>query len=342
MIAMKALFYPQHNKLEISHQPIPKWEDSEVLIKVAACGICGSELETFRTQSPRRNPPLIMGHEFCGQIVEVGRSVSGWKPGMMVVSNAVISCGKCKPCAAGKTNLCQARQVFGMDRNGAFAEYVNVPAACLIPLPEGVSERQACLTEPLANGVHLVKLSQHLPATRILIIGAGPLGLMALHAFRVLRNAEIFVADIRDERLMVAKRLGAAGVINPSNHDLAEMLHEQTGHQPIDLVIDAVGSSETNINGLNVVKTGGALVVIGLYQNAKSLWSYDIVLGEKQVIGSYAATQEDLQDALNLIASGKIDMTSWVNYYDLDNGVAAFTNMMEPNGSHIKSVLINP
>lgn len=338
---MKALFYPRHNQLEVSDQPIPAWEDHEVLIKVAACGICGSELETFRTQSPRRNPPLIMGHEFCGQITEVGPSVSGWKPGMRVVSNAVISCGKCDSCITGKTNLCQARQVFGMHRNGAFAEYVNVPASCLIPLPEGVSTRQACLTEPLANGIHLVKLSQHLPAARILIIGAGPLGLMALHAFKVMRNAEVFVADIRDERLVVASRLGAAGVINPNNQDLVETLHQQTERQPIDLVIDAVGSAETNISGLNVVKTGGALVVIGLYQNTKSLWSYEIVLGEKQVIGSYAATQEDLRDALNLIASGKIDMTSWVDYYSLEAGVEAFMNMLEPKASHIKSVLIN-
>lgn len=338
---MKALFYPRHDHLEISEQPMPVCGDDEVLIKVSACGICGSELETFRTHSPRRIPPLIMGHEFCGQITAVGMSVSGWKPGIMVVSNAVISCGKCDPCITGKTNLCQARQVFGMHRNGAFAEYVNVPASCLIPLPEGVSPRQACLTEPLANGIHLVKLSQHLPAARILIIGAGPLGLMALHAFKALRNAEIFVADIRDERLVVARRLGAAGVINPRNQDLGETLREQAEHQPIDLVIDAVGSAETNVSGLNAVKTGGALVIIGLYQNTKSLWSYEIVLGEKQVIGSYAATQEDLQDALDLIASGEIDMTSWVNYYDLDDGVDAFMSMLEPQGSHIKSVLIN-
>lgn len=337
---MKALFYPEHRKLELVRQQMPTFETDEVLLRVAACGICGSELETFKTRSSRRTPPLIMGHEFCGEVVAVGNSVAHWKKGAMVVSNAVISCGKCEACTAGKTNLCPHRQVFGMHRNGAFAEYVNVPESCLIPIPKGVDPREACLTEPLANGVHLVKLSQHLPVSNILIIGAGPLGLMAMHAFRTLRNVNVFVADIRDERLAIAQRLGASGVINPAREDLISTLQRLSNKVTIDLVVDAVGSKETNYSGLNAVKSGGALLVIGLYQNSKSLWSYDLVLGEKQVIGSYAATQEDLQDALDLIASGKIDMTSWINYYNLDDGVAAFYDMMEAKGSHIKSVLI--
>jgi L-iditol 2-dehydrogenase len=337
---MKALFYPEHHRLEINSQPVPVCSDDEVLLKVAACGICGSELETFRLKSTRRVPPLIMGHEFCGEIVVTGKAVRDWKPGRLAVSNSIISCGHCTSCIAGRTNLCESREVFGMHRNGAFAGYVNVPAHCLIPIPSGVSLREACLSEPLANGVHLVKLTRHLAMKNILVIGAGPIGLMAQQAFQTLRDVNIIVSDIRNERLAVAEKLGASAVINPAQLDLHNALVEKTGGEGIDLVVDAVGSPDTNYKGLRAVRQGGALIVIGLYENSRSLYSYDIVLAEKQVIGSYAATQEDMEDALELIVNQKVDVHSWVHYYSLTDGVAAFNDMKEAKGNHIKSVLV--
>ncbi|ANH81226.1 hypothetical protein A8C56_09735 [Niabella ginsenosidivorans] len=337
---MKTLFYPKHDLLEITDQQVPYMAKNEVLIKVAACGICGSELETFKSHSSRRVPPLIMGHEFSGVIVDVGESVADWKKGDRVVSNAIVPCGHCELCTSGKTNLCQNRQVFGMQRNGAFAEYVNVPAHCLIPLPEMVPFHAACLAEPLANGVHLVKLSKHIPVNNMLIIGAGPIGLMALQAFRSMRQVHVFVADLLEDRLSIAQKLGASGVINPSRQELVATLSEMSGGASIDLVVDAVGSAQTNQYGLKVLKPGGVLLMIGLHQNSKSLESYDLVLAEKQAVGSYAATQEDMRDAVSLIASGKVDMTSWINYYNLENGITAFYDMMEAKGSHIKSVLV--
>ena len=336
---MRALFYPEHHRLEINSQPVPAYGDDEVLLKVAACGICGSELETFRLKSTRRVPPLIMGHEFCGEVVATGKAVIGWELGKRAVSNSIISCGHCALCIAGRTNLCESREVFGMHRNGAFAGYVNVPAHCLIPVPLGVDLRQACLSEPLANGVHLVKLTGHIAMKNILVIGAGPIGLMAQQAFQTLRNVNVIVSDIRNERLEVAEKLGAAAVVNPAQLELNAALTEITGGEGIDLVVDAVGSPDTNYKGLHAVRQGGALIVIGLYENSRSLYSYDIVLAEKQVIGSYAATQEDMEDALELIRAQKVDVHSWVHYYSLEDGVAAFNDMKEAKGNHIKSVL---
>lgn len=337
---MKALFYPEYHRLEINNQPVPVYKDDEVLLKVAACGICGSELETFRQKSTRRVPPLIMGHEFCGEVVATGKAVRHWEPGSIAVSNSIISCGHCASCITGRTNLCESREVFGMHRNGAFAGYVNVPAYCLIPVPAGVDLREACLSEPLANGVHLVKLTRHITMKNILVIGAGPIGLMAQQAFQTLRNVNIIVADIRNERLAVAERLGAIAVVNPAESDLDTVITEMTGGEGIDLVVDAVGSPDTSYKGLHAVRQGGVLIVIGLYENSRSFYSYDIVLAEKQVIGSYAATQEDMEDALLLIRDQKVDVHSWVHYYSLDDGVAAFNDMKEAKGNHIKSVLV--
>lgn len=319
---------------------MPVCEPDEVLVKVKACGICGSELETFKSRSLRRIPPLIMGHEFCGVVESVGSAVEGWTKGATVVSNSVVFCGECDSCKEGKTNLCSRRQVFGMHRNGAFGSYVNVPAASLIKMSPGTDPKQACLTEPLANGVHLVKLTQHLDIKNVLVIGAGPIGLTAQQAFSALRNVTTIVSDIRDERLEAARHIGASGVVNPLKEDVFSAVKKITRGAPLDLVIDAVGSAETNKLGLEIVKPGGAMLMIGLYDNSRSLLSYDIVLSEKTVIGSYAATQKDMEEALSLIAAGKVDVHSWVHYYTLENGRQAFFDMMEAKGNHIKSVIV--
>lgn len=337
---MKTLFYPEYHRLEINNQPIPDYSDNEVLLKVSACGICGSELETFKTKSSRRIPPLIMGHEFCGEVVAVGKLVKDWQPGMPAVSNSIVSCGHCNMCISGHTNLCVNRQVFGMHRKGAFAEYVNVPASCLIPLAAETDPRQACLTEPLANGVHMVRLTEHVKMKNILVIGAGPIGLMTQQAFQTLRNVNTVVMDIREERIAVAKKLGAVSVINPSTQKVSDCIAEATSGTGFDLVVDAVGSAQTNTTGLQAVKQGGTMVMIGLHENNKSISSYDLVLPEKQVMGSYAATQKDMQDALQLIEEKRVDTGSWIHYYDLNDGVQAFYDMMDAKENHIKSVLI--
>ena len=337
---MKALFYPSFGQLLVNEQPIPAYNDSEVLLKVAACGICGSELETFISKSMRRKPPVIMGHEFSGVIVKKGNAVEGWEPGMRVVSNSIISCGECVRCRTGETNLCIQRQVFGMQHNGAFAEYVNVPAHCLIPVPESLSLKEACLAEPLANAVHMVRMTSHINIKRILVIGSGPIGLMAQQAFQSLRGASVIVADLKEDRLQIAKKLGAKYVINADSVNLTKKVSELVADEEIDVVIDAVGKKGTQSDALQLVRAGGSVILIGLQENAYSLRSYDIILPGKQVMGAYAATSEDIVCALQMMTDKKTDVASWVNYYSLDNGVTAFKNMLDPKNQHIKSVII--
>lgn len=337
---MKALFYPEFNKLTIAERPLPSFSEDEVLLKVLACGICGSELETFKNQSPRRVPPLIMGHEFCGIVEDIGSDVTGFTKGDRVASNSVVSCGACDPCKRGLTNLCKNRQIFGMHRGGSFGEYVNVPAHCLVSMPENVTPQAACMTEPLANGIHIVNLTRHLNPKKVLLIGAGPIGLVTQQAFQSLPGVVVYVADLRNERLSIAQKLGATATINSSEEDLVAAINQLTDQEGIDLVVDAVGTSQTNQQALKVIRPGGAIVLIGLYENAQSFFSYDIILAEKQIIGTYAATQQEIKASLALIASGKVDVTSWVHYYSLDDGVTAFTDMMMAKGAHVKSVIL--
>ncbi len=188
---MKALYYPDWGKLEIADLAEPDLKEEEVLIRVANCGVCGSELETFRMHSLRRTPPLIMGHEFCGLIEKVQAKESTWTEGQRVIAHAVVHCGDCEACLRGDTNLCSKRQIFGMNRPGGFAELVAVPQRVLIPWPEGLSSTAAVLTEPLANGINAMRQAQAARKSRVLVIGAGPIGLMCVFAAKQLYGASV-------------------------------------------------------------------------------------------------------------------------------------------------------
>lgn len=337
---MKVLSYPDFSRLEISRRPCPALEPHEVLLRVAACGVCGSELETFRNRSPRRKPPLVMGHEFCGTIADIGPGVEGFTPGQPVISNSIVSCGTCVRCRRGDTHLCGSRQIFGMHRPGAFAQFVNVPASCLIPWPSGVPAQAACLAEPLANGIHVVNLTRQLAPKNVLVIGAGPIGLQCQQAFQALTPAEVWIADLAAERLEVAARLGARRTLYARTVDVVQACLEATKGEGMDLVIDAVGSSQTKKQSLQALRPGGAAVWIGLHEDSLTLDSYSITLPEKKVYGTYAATLDELRLAVQLMADKKVDMISWVTTSPLELGVEAFHGVLVPNTRLIKAVLL--
>ncbi len=336
---MRVLLYPEFDRLEISDVVLAPLAADEVRLRIAACGICGSELESCKNRSPRRPPPLVMGHEFCGTVAEVGSGVHDQPIGRRVVSNSLVPCGRCVRCERGDTHLCAQRQIFGMHRPGAFAEYVNVPARCLIPSPENLPAEAAALAEPMANGIHVAKLTQHLPAAAVLVIGAGPIGLFCQQALQVLRGSRVFVADLSPERLAVAKRLGAVRVINPHEEDVARIMLAETGGEGADLTVDAVGGAITKRTSLDALRPGGASVWIGLHENSITFDSYGITLLEKQVLGTYAATIGELRQALDLMSSGKVDALSWVQRFPLADGVTAFQRMVAARGNDIKAVV---
>jgi len=336
---MQSLFYPEFDRLEIRQIEEPRLNDGEVLIAVAACGICGSELESFKTRSPRRAPPKVMGHEFCGTIVDSRSHDPTWQKGARVVSNSVVPCNACRRCKRGDTHLCAHRQVFGMHRQGAFADLVAVPDHCLIAWPEGLPAAAACLAEPLGNGVHVVNLTKHLPAETALVIGAGPIGLFCQQSLQVLRGSTVYSADLSQERRSVSKGLGAAETFDPTKTDVTAALHQITDGEGVDLVIDAVGSPVTKRLSLAALRPGGVAVWIGLHENALTFDSYDITLPEKQVLGTYAATLDDLKVALDLMRSGKVKVANWVDAYDLSAGVDIFLRMVKGQGRDIKAVL---
>lgn len=337
---MKALFYPEWDRLEVCERPLPKIGDAEVRLRVAACGICGSELETFKNHNPRRTPPLIMGHEFCGTIVEVGNTAQPFLIGQKFISHSVANCGACRPCRRSNTHLCEKREIFGMHRPGAFAEFINVPVQCLIPWPENLSAPAACLAEPLANGIHVANLVQARQPKIVCILGAGPIGLMCQQAAQTLLGATTIVSDFITERLAIAQKLGAYTTINARQENAVEIVRRITAHEGVDVVIDAVGATATKQQTLEMVRPGGAVVWIGLHENTMTLDSYKVTLPEVTIHGSYAATISELQAAVTLMAGRRLDVKSWVQVFPLAEGVEAFHKMLAAHGSDIKAVLV--
>jgi threonine dehydrogenase-like Zn-dependent dehydrogenase len=337
---MKCLLYRNYSDLAVAEQPAPVLKKpNEVLLRVAAVGICGSELDSFRQKSPRRKPPLIMGHEFCGHIQEVGSAVRGFKTGQRVVSNALVVDEHSAESGRGNPHLSAGRQVFGMHRPGAFAEYVAVPADCLITWPEDLPAEAACLAEPLANGVHVFNLVKHLAPKKVLVIGAGPIGLFCLQVFHFY-GAEILISDPNRARTEIAEKLGASVAIVPPQDEPFETCRELTDGEGVDLAIDAFGSGETKRLSLQCVRPGGAVVWIGLHEDGIELNSHAITLPEKAVFGTYGARLDELTLALDLMGRHELDVSSWVEVFPLDYGDEAFFRMLRGTDRDVKAVLV--
>jgi L-iditol 2-dehydrogenase len=343
---MKTLLYPAWDRIEVAEQPKPSPARGEVLLRVAACGLCGSELEAFKNHSPRRTPPLVLGHEFCGVVEQLGEGVrpvggaGGVRVGQKVVSNSLVPCNDCVRCRRGDTHLCAKRQIFGMNRPGAFAEFVNVPADCLIPWPENLPAEAACLAEPLANGVHVAEMIAPLKPRTVLVFGAGPIGLMCQGAIQAMLGAEVIVTDLNEDRLGVAREHGAKEVLPGRSRDVVKAVQEMTHGEGADVVVDAVGAAATKQQSVAAARPGGAAVWIGLHENPMTLNSFEITLPEKQVLGSYASTMQQMRQALDLMARGEVETASWVERFPIGRGVEAFERMLKPRGRDIKAVIV--
>jgi L-iditol 2-dehydrogenase len=335
---MKALYYPAWGKLEVRDVPIPYPADGEVLVRVSNCGICGSELETFRDASPRRMPPLIMGHEFCGQVSEVSGATANGLKGRRVIAHALVHCGECPACLRGDTNLCVRRQVFGMNRPGAFAEYVAVPQRVLIPWPEGLPGAAAVFAEPFANGINAMRQGPTSRKSRVVVIGAGPIGLMCLFAAKRVHHSSVVICDRIPERLDAARMLGADLAVNALQQNLETETRKYWGGERAEFVIDAVGSSETKVLSLDLVEPGGMVVWVGLHEDNINLNSYALTLGQKCVSGSYSGSLDDLRQAAQILSAGDFP-TSWATQYPLDEGEAGFRDMLPGKGKKIKAIL---
>ncbi|AEG93833.1 alcohol dehydrogenase catalytic domain-containing protein [Ramlibacter tataouinensis] len=315
---MKALVYTAPRTLQLQELPPPSPEAGSVRVRVEAVGICGSDLHAWHGHDPRRVPPLVLGHEFAGTVLE------GPLAGCRVTANPLVVCGQCRYCRQGRGNLCAHRRMIGMNIAGAFAEELSVPEQCLIELPPGLDACAAALAEPAATVLHAFalaarSLAQPLPQARVLVIGAGAIGLLA--ALHLQSHGGAAAAVLEANPLRRQRALQATGI------EVRDPRQEPPAEAGADLVFDAVGSAATRTMALHAVAPGGTVVHVGLADGASEIDMRKLTLAEVTLAGSYTYTGADLRAAVRALAAGRFGDLSWVDERPLDEGPQAFADM---------------
>ena len=328
---MKALVYTATRQVDYRDEPEPAPELGDALVAVRAVGICGSDMHAYHGHDPRRVPPLILGHEAAGTVLE------GPLRGREVVLNPLITCGACDYCTGGRSNLCPERRLIGMKRPGAFAERIRIPSGNLIPVPEGMDPALAALTEPTAtalHGLHLAERAGHIAAEgRALVLGGGSVGLLAalLLAWRGCRD--IVLAETNPLRRRSAAATGVCTVHDPAGDP---PLAEGERH----LVFDAVGSPATRGAAIRAVRPGGAIVHVGLQDNGGEFDMRRLTLAEVTLFGVYTYTANTLRASLAALHQGVLGDPGWVEQRPMVDGAAAFDDLDEGRTPAAKIVLV--
>ncbi len=308
---MKALLLSEYKKLEITDLPVPVPGADEILVKVAACGICGSDVHGYDGSSGRRIPPIVMGHEAAGVVARVGTGVRNFKEGDRVTFDSTIYCGQCAFCGRGEVNLCDNRQVLGVScgdyrRAGAFAEFVVLPARIAYHLPANLTFAEAALLEAVAVALHAVSLAPIAHHSTALVVGAGTIGLLVQQGLKAAGCSRVFVTDLDETRLTLSKKLGATEVLR-SVPELVQNLLQLTSGMGVHVVIEAVGNTPAIRTAIDCVRKGGSVVLVGNITPEVTIHLQKVVSRQIRLQGSCASAGE-YPRAIELMSTGKINV----------------------------------
>ncbi len=314
---MKALVLKEYRRFAVEDFATPVLQPDEVLVRVRACGICGSDVHGMDGSSGRRIPPIIMGHEAAGEISEVGSGVKNWKAGDRVTFDSTVYCGECWFCQRGKINLCDHRRVLGVScgdyrRHGAFAEFVAVPQRILYRLPDNLSFEQAAMVEAVSVAVHAVKRTPLADETVALVVGTGMIGLLVVQALRAAGCQHVIAIDLEESKLSLAKKLGATHAIKADDAALSEKIRALSGGRGADAAFEVVGLPATVKTAIESVRKGGSITLVGNLKPQVDLPLQAVVTRELTLIGTCASAGE-YPECLELIASGKINVTEFIS-----------------------------
>lgn len=322
----------------------PSIGPGDVLLRVRRAGICGSDLHGLLDhQDTSRASGLIMGHEITGDIVAVGAGVEGLAEGDRVAVDPQVRCGRCTACQRGWISICENKQGLGSSRrgvvHGGFAEYVRVGHEQIVPVPPEVSVEQAALIEPLGNGVHVRHRADPSPDDVVVVLGAGPLGLSIIQAFRAAGVTRLVATDLSDDKLSVAADLGASHTANGATGDLAGLVDELSHGAGADIVVEAVGVSATYQQAIEVARRRGTVMFFGSAVPTVELALIPILHKELSLIGCTGANDE-WAEAVDLVARGVIDPTPLITHeFPLEQAQEAMDTLADPASGAIKVLL---
>ena len=341
---MKALVLEEYNKFVLKEVEKPQIQPDEVLVRIQACSICGSDVHGMDGSTGRRIPPVIMGHEAAGIIEQVGQNVEGWKEGDRVTFDSTLYCGECEFCKRGEVNLCDNRRVFGVSCgeyrfNGAFAEYAAVNQRILYKLPEEVSFLQAAMIEPLSIAVHAVRVSNIAQDQDVAVVGTGMIGLLLVQVLAAKGCRKLIAVDVDDDKLALAKRFGATHIVNSKGDAVKEILDITQG-RGLDASFEAVGIEVTGNIAIKSLRKGGTAVLVGNLSAMESLPVQAIVTRQLSVLGSCASAGE-YDECIQLIAEKKVDVEAFVSASaPLDEGAEWFKRLYAKEPGLMKVILL--
>lgn len=348
---MKTILIPEPGKVEIVETEKPVVKEGEALLKILYGGICGSDLGTYRGTFVYTTYPRIPGHEFSAQIVEIGENDRGLKPGMIVTCNPYFNCKECYSCKRGLVNCCESNETLGAQRDGAFSEYITMPIERIYD-GKGLSPKQLALIEPFCISYHGVSQADIKPGEKVLVIGAGTIGVLASVAAKA-KGGEVYIADVAEAKLRYAyETFGLAGMILNDNPDtFMDKVNAATGdHHGFDVVIEAVGLPATFQNCIDAATFGGRMVLIGVGKQSLDFNFTLIQKKELKIFGSRNALKKDFLELIDLVSSGEIDLEKIVmnpdsteaekrSEYPLSEAAAAFEEFSKYGGGKLKVVI---
>lgn len=302
---MKAAHSSGARSVELREVAEPPLEAGEVLLRVRNCGVCGSDLHWFSGAFPA--PPVCPGHEISGEVMELGRGVEGFAVGDPVAVEPLVTCGRCAYCQSGNYQICPLFQVLGTMRDGGFAERLVMPATALFKLPDGVDFEVGALAEPLAVCVHGVRLGGVAIGDRVLVLGAGTIGLLSVLAARAAGATEVGITARHPHQAEMARRLGATHVF-PTSGEGARQRDEWQSDCPVDVVVETVGGAgDTLMDGVGSVRRGGTVVLLGIFTGAPACPALALVIKEVRLVGSLmygrAGAKADFDIALQILTA---------------------------------------
>lgn len=323
---MRALVLRDFGDLAVEERPRPRPAAGEVLLRVTATGICGSDLHGFTGDNGRRHPGQVMGHETVGRVAELGAGVSGLRVGQPATVNPLLACGDCPQCRQGRPQACGSRRVIGVDPaiSAAFAEYFVAPADNVVPLPPEMPEEYGALIEPLAVGYHAAARGGCGPGQSVLVLGGGPIGQSAVLACRALGAAGVVVSEPDAARRALCERIGAA-TVDPTAAGMAERVADLFGGLAA-LAIDAVGASGSVEDALTCTAPGSTVVLVGMNAPRLEVAAYALSTAERSLVGSFCYTPEEFRRAAAWVGSAPPEAATLIERrVTLADAPAAFT-----------------